>query len=66
MNPGAEHNKQAQQQHGGRRGDTGHEGGAAKEGHLPPQVDVKGGKAEGGGQIAQDSQQASGQGSGQA
>ena len=65
MNQGAEHNKQAQAEQGGRRGKTGHEGGAAKEGHLPPQIDVKDGKAEGGGQIAQDSQQSSGQGSGQ-
>ncbi|HEY8572777.1 hypothetical protein [Phenylobacterium sp.] len=54
-----------QQQDGGRRGEPNHEGGAAKDGHLSPQTDIKGGKSEGGGQIAQDSQQSSGQGMGQ-
>lgn len=54
------------QDQGGRRGERLHEGGAAKDGHLSPQADVKGGKSEGGGQIAQDRQQSSGQGSGQA
>ena len=65
MNRGEEHNE-AQQQDGGRRGEPNHLGGASKEGHLSPQADVKGGKSEGGGQIAQDRQQSSGQGSGQA
>jgi hypothetical protein len=62
--PGEEHNKQQQQQ-GGRRGEPLHEGGASKEGHLSPQSDVKAGKSQGGGQIAQDRQQSSGQGMGQ-
>lgn len=52
-------------QDGGRRGEPNHEGGASKDGHLTPQADVKGGKSEKGGQIAQDSQQSSGQGMGQ-
>ena len=65
MNHGEEHNK-SQQQDGGRRGEPNHLGGAAKDGHLSPQADVKGGKSEGGGQIAQDRQQSSGQGGGQA
>lgn len=64
MNKGAQHNKDQQQQ-GGRRGEPLHQGGASKKGHLSPQIDIKGGKSEGGGQIAQDPQQSSGQGSGQ-
>ena len=63
MAEGEEHNKQ--QQEGGRRGEPLHEGGASKEGHLSPQADIKGGKSEGGGQIAQDRQQSTGQGMGQ-
>ena len=50
---------------GAYRGEPNHEGGASKEGHLTPQADVKGGKSEGGGQIAQDRQQSTGQGMGQ-
>jgi hypothetical protein len=59
------HDTRKDQREGGREGDPGHLGGASKGGHLSPRADVKGGKAEGGGQIAQDSQQSSGQGSGQ-
>jgi len=62
---GQQHDGQSEDQ-GGRRGERLHEGGAAKDGHLSPQADVKGGKSEGGGQIAQDRQQSSGQGTGQA
>lgn len=58
-------NQSQQQQQGGRRGEPNHEGGAAKDGHLTPQADVKGGKSEGGCQIAQDRQQSTGQGMGQ-
>jgi hypothetical protein len=62
--PGEQHNEQQQQQ-GGRRGEPLHEGGASKGGHLSPQADVKGGKSQGGGQVAQDRQQSTGQGMGQ-
>jgi len=58
--------EQQQQQDGGRRGEPNHIGGAAQEGHLNPQIDTKGGKSEKGGQIAQDRQQSSGSGMGQA
>lgn len=64
MTEGEEHNKDVQQQ-GGRRGDPTREGGADNEDHLTPQTDVRGGKSEPGGQIAQDRQQSSGQGMGQ-
>jgi hypothetical protein len=64
MNRGEEHNKDQQQQ-GGRRGEPNHQGGASKDGHLSPQIDIKGGKSEGGGQVAQDRQQSTGQGTGQ-
>lgn len=59
------HDTDKDRREGGRQGDPGHLGGASKDGHLSPQADVKGGKAEEGGQIAQDPQQSSGQGSGQ-
>jgi hypothetical protein len=64
MTQGADDNQEAQQE-GGRRGKEGHLGGGDKDGHLTPQADAKGGEAEGGRQIAQDSQQSSGQGMGQ-
>lgn len=64
MAGGEDHNKE-QQHEGGRRGEPLHEGGASKPGHLSPQIDERGGKSEGGGQIAQESQQSSGQGTGQ-
>jgi hypothetical protein len=57
--------QQQQQQDGGRGGDPNRLGGASQDGHLSPQIDQKDGKSETGGQIAQDRQQASGQGSGQ-
>ncbi|HYE47722.1 MAG TPA: hypothetical protein VEA44_18285 [Caulobacter sp.] len=63
MSQDQDHNKL--QDEGGRRGEPQHEGGASKEGHLSPQSDIRGGKSEGGGQIAQDRQQSSGQGTGQ-
>lgn len=63
-NKGARHNLE-QQEKGGRRGEPLREGGASKEGHLSPQIDAKGGKSDGGGQIAQNRQQSSGQGTGQ-
>jgi hypothetical protein len=66
MNQGHDENKRQEGQDGGRRGEAGRLGGAAKDGHLSPQADVKGGKSEGGGQIAQDRQQSSGHGAGQA
>lgn len=47
---------------GGRGGDPNRQGGASKPGHLSPQIDIRGGKSEKGGQIAQDPQQSSGQG----
>jgi hypothetical protein len=64
MQHGEQHD-QKQQQQGGRGGDPQREGGASKPGHLRPDIDEKdptGGKK---GQIAQNSQQSSGQGSGQ-
>jgi hypothetical protein len=64
MTQGQDQNRDQQQQ-GGRRGEPAHQGGASKDGHLSPQADVKGGKSEGGGQIAQDRQQSTGQGMGQ-
>lgn len=47
---------------GGRRGDPNRQGGASKPGHLSPQIDIRGGESEKGGQIAQAPQQSSGQG----
>lgn len=49
----------------GRGGEPGKLGGASKPGHLSPQIDDRDGTVRKGGQIAQSSQQASGQGSGQ-
>jgi hypothetical protein len=63
--PGGEQHDKDQQNQGGRRGEPNHEGGASKDGHLSPQADVKGCKSEGGGQIAQDREQSTGQGMGQ-
>ena len=65
MSQGPDTHDTSQNQEGGRRGEPRHEGGADKDGHLTPQIDVKDGTSEGGGQIAQDSQQSSGQGMGQ-
>jgi hypothetical protein len=58
-------NKPTQDEDGGRMGEPRHMGGADKPGHLSPQIDIKDDTSENGGQIAQASQQASGQGSGQ-
>ena len=52
-------------QDGGNRGDPNRLGGPSKPGHISPQADMKGGKSEDGGQIAQDRQQSTGQGMGQ-
>lgn len=63
MQQGEDQN-QKQQQQGGRMGEPRHEGGASKPGHLRPDIDAKdptGGKD---GQIAQNTQESSGQGSG--
>ena len=50
---------------GGRKGEPNREGGADEPGHLSPQIDRNDPTAERGGQIAQDSQQSTGLGSGQ-
>lgn len=55
----------AEEPTGGRNGDSGKLGGASKRGHLSPQIDDRDGTVRKGGQIAQSSQQASGQGTGQ-
>ncbi|HEY8616011.1 hypothetical protein [Phenylobacterium sp.] len=66
MTQGADqNNSQSSEDGGGRRGEPNHLGGTDKDGHLNPQVDRKDGESEGGRQIAQDSQQSSGQGMGQ-
>lgn len=58
--------QQQQQQDGGRMGDPGHRGGPSKAGHLRPEIDSTDETGEGrGGQIAQNRQQSSGQGTGQ-
>ena len=65
MQRGEEHDNQQQQQ-GGRRGEPGHLGGASKDGHLRPDNDAADDTGKGGGgQIAQNQQESSGQGSGQ-
>lgn len=65
MQRGEDRNSQ-QQQDGGRRGDPGRQGGASKDGHLRPDIDSTDDTGRGaGGQIAQNRQQSSGQGSGQ-
>lgn len=57
---------QQQQQDGARRGEPGHLGGASKDGHLRPDNDAMDRTGKGSdGQIAQNQQQSSGQGSGQ-
>jgi hypothetical protein len=48
----------------GRRGEPNHEGGAAKDGHLDPQIDAREDERRDR-QIAQERQQSTGQGSGQ-
>ena len=67
MQPGEEQtNQQQQQQDGARRGEPGHLGGASKDGHLRPDNDATDETGKGSdGQIAQNQQQSSGQGSGQ-
>lgn len=65
MQRGQEHNQKPQQQQGGRMGEAGHQGGASKQGHLRPEIDAKDPKGGKSGQIAQNRQQSSGQGSGQ-
>jgi hypothetical protein len=65
MQDGQQQQNPKQQQQGGRGGDPQREGGASKPGHLRPEIDARdptGGKQ---GEIAQNTQQSSGQGSGQ-
>ncbi|HSV04016.1 MAG TPA: hypothetical protein VLI41_12505 [Phenylobacterium sp.] len=67
MKRGEKHGKpqHQQQQQGGRGGKPLHQGGPSKPGHLRPEIDARdptGGKH---GEIAQNRQQSSGQGSGQ-
>jgi hypothetical protein len=64
MQPGRQ-DVQKQQQQGGRGGDPQREGGASRPGHLRPDIDARDPTGGEEGEIAQNTQQSSGQGSGQ-